>query len=182
MAAVRERSTRHVATKTQIDDVVTLTTINEVELPAEAVHAAASDFTERRELIFPAVSTRHLAVHSHGTTTADVTEGTRLGPFVLWERCTYDWSRPGVVTATVTDSNVYAVPRSVWTLEAIPTERGCRVEMRWERRFRRRGLGRFMGVVYRRVGPRSFGKYARDILANLERAERDAASPPERSS
>ena len=170
MSAVRERHARPLATKTETGDVVSLATVHELELAADTVLAAACDFSGRRELIFPAVSVRRMTVHALESTTADVTEGSRLGPFVFWERCTYDWSRPGVVTATVTDSNIYAVPESNWTLAATSTQRGCRVEMTWQRRFRRRGLGRFMGFMYRRTGQRSFGKYAGDILANLERA------------
>jgi len=169
MTGTRERNIRPRATKTQVGDVVTLRTVHELTLSADDVLDAVTDFSPHRELIFPAVSAPRLKVHALGPTTADATEATRLGPFIVWERCTYDWSRPGIVTATVTDSNVYAVPDSSWMLAATPTEQGCRVEMTWQRTFRRRGLGRFMSVVYRRVGDRSFGKYASDIVANLER-------------
>ena len=168
MGVTRERRSRPVATKTADGDIVSLKTVNEVALAADTVLAAARDFSPRRGQIFPAVSTRHMTVHALGDTTADVTEGTRMGPFVLWERCTYDWSRPGVVTATVTSSNIYAVPDSVWTLVAVPTDRGCQVDMTWQRRFRRRPLGTLMRSLYRRMGTRSFGQYASDIVANLE--------------
>jgi hypothetical protein len=114
------------------------------------------------------VSARHFKVHSQGNTTADVTEGARVGPVVLWERCAYDWSQPGVVTATVTDSHIYD-RGSCWEITAVPTEHGSRVEMTWTRRFRRGALGRVAGFMYRKTGERSFGKYAHDIIANLER-------------
>ena len=55
-----------------------------------------------------------MTVHALADSSADVTEGTRLGPFVIWERCRYDWSKPGRVTATVVDSNVYGFPGSSW--------------------------------------------------------------------
>ena len=147
---------------------------------AERVLAAASDFSPRRTRVFPAVSAKHMTVHAIGEDTADVTEGTRVGPLIVWERCNYDWSQPGRVSAPVTDSNVYAVPGSVWTITAEPVDGGSRVEMTWTRRFRRRPLGRMMGVVYRRMGKRSFAKYARDIVKNLERLEAEP-SPTGRS-
>jgi hypothetical protein len=144
---------------------------NTTTVTAERVLAAASDFSDRRTRIFPAVSVKHMTVHAIDATTADVTEGTRVGPLVLWERCRYDWSQPGCVVATVTDSNVYAVPGSLWTITAEPVDGGSLVEMTWTRGFRRRPLGRFMSVMYRRMGQRSFGKYARDIVKNLELVE-----------
>jgi hypothetical protein len=55
-----------------------------------------------------AVRTEHLTIHEISGTTADVTEGTPAGIGISWERCRYDWSEPGQVTATATDSNVYA--------------------------------------------------------------------------
>jgi hypothetical protein len=91
-------------------------------VPPERVIQAAHDFSDRRAKVFPAVSSRHMTVHSTADLTADVTEGTRVGPFVVWERCTYDWSRPGTVTATVTDSNVYAFPGSRWEITAVATD------------------------------------------------------------
>jgi len=78
-------------------------------LPPDRVLRAAYDFTERRALIWPAVSVDRLTLHEIGENWADVTEGTRVGPVVNWERRRYDWSNRGCVTATVTDSNVYAV-------------------------------------------------------------------------
>jgi len=139
----------------------------------ESVIVAAHDFSDRRGRIFPAVSNRHMTVHSIGATTADVTEGTRVGPFVVWERCTYDWSTPGTVTATVTDSNVYASPGSKWEIAAVATDQGSRVDMTWTRCFQRRPLARVMGFMYRRIGGRSFSKYGRDIVKNLEQLEKE---------
>jgi hypothetical protein len=149
----------------------TIPVVEDTAIPPERAIQAAHDFSERRAKVFPAVSLRHMTVHSIGETTADVTEGTRLGPFVVWERCTYDWSQPGVVTATVSDSNVYGFPGSKWELAATSTVRGTRVEMTWTRVFQRRPLGRFMGFVYRHMGKRSFTKYGRDIVKNLEQRD-----------
>jgi Polyketide cyclase / dehydrase and lipid transport len=150
----------------------TVRVVAETPVPPERVLAAAHDFTERREQIWPAVSVPRLEVHELGETSADATEGTRAGPIVNWERCRYDWSQPGLVTATVTDSNVYAVPGSSWELRAAAKEDGgSRVEMAWIREFRSGPRGAFFNFLFGRLGDRLFGKYARDALANLEKLE-----------
>jgi len=159
-------------------DATSIVLTETTSVTADRVLGAASDFSSQRTRVFPAVSLKHMTVHAIGPTTADVTEGTRVGPLVLWERCTYDWSQPGRVTATVTDSNVYGVPGSLWTITADPVDGGSRVEMTWTRRFRRRPLGRVMSVVYRRIGKRSFAKYARDIVKNLELLDAEAGKSP----
>lgn len=144
----------------------------ESPISPDRVLAAARDFSDRREQIFPAVSVKRMEVHGSGEGSADVTEGTRAGPIVNWERCDYDWSRPGSVTATVTDSNVYAVPGSSWEIRATPSEGGgSSVEMIWTREFKPSPRGRFFGFFFARLGDRIFGKYARDVLENIERLE-----------
>ena len=155
-------------------------------LAPERVLQAAYDFSERRAEVWPAVSVPRLTVHDRGDTWADVTEGTRAGPVVNWERCRYDWSQPGSVTAPVTDSNVYAFPASSWEIKATPTENGSHVEMIWVREFKPGPRGRLFGTLFRVVGKRLFTRYARDVLTNLERIEHnegphephDAASNP----
>jgi hypothetical protein len=150
----------------------TIRAVAETSVPPDRVLAAAHDFSERRERIWPAVSDRRLLVHELGEAFADATEGTRAGPIVNWERCRYDWSRPGLVTATVTDSNVYAVPESSWEIRATAKEDGgSRVEMVWIREFRPGPRGAFFNFLFGRVGDRLFGKYAKDVLANLEGLE-----------
>ena len=146
----------------------------ESPLPPEKVLAAARDFSDHREDVFPAVSIKHLTVHSLGDTWADVTEGTRSGPIVNWERCRYDWSTPGSVRATVTDSNIYALPSS-WKIAATATPDGSRVEMWWIREFGRGPKGRLFGTVFRHFGDRLFGKYAQQTLDNIERLSVAAA-------
>ena len=135
--------------------------------PTEPLRAA-HDFSERRESVFPAVSSRRMTVHEIGDTWADVTEGTRAGPIVNWERCRYDWSQPGSVRATVIDSNVYAFPGSSWELRATETGDGSRVEMIWVREFVRKPRGRIFGFAFGRFGERIFTKYAREVLENIE--------------
>ena len=155
-------------------------------LAPERVLTAAYDFSELRAEVWPAVSVRRLTVHDRGDTWADVTEGTRAGPVVNWERCRYDWSQPGSVTAPVTDSNVYAFPASSWEIKATPTENGSHVEMIWVREFKPGPRGRLFGTLFRVVGERLFTRYARDVLTNVERIAHnegphephDAASNP----
>ena len=143
-------------------------------LAPERLLEAAHDFSARRAEVWPAVSVPRLTVHDRGDTWADVTEGTRAGPVVNWERCRYDWSQPGSVTATVIDSNVYAVPGSSWELKAKPGDDGSSVEMIWARKFKSGPRGRLFGTAFRLVGARVFGRYAREVLENLERLELDA--------
>jgi hypothetical protein len=157
--------------------VPTVQIVGESTLPAERVLAAAHDFRERRSQIFSAVQPEHFKVHSAGEHTADVTEGTRSGPIFNWERCDYDWSRPDSVLADVKDSNIYDPDGSWWELEAQPkADGGSRVVMTWERNFKRTPKGRFFNFVFKRAGNRLFGKYAREIIENLEKLDAQVPS------
>ena len=150
----------------------TVRIVEESTLPPEHVLAAAHDFSERRSKIFSAVQPQYFTVHSTGAHTADVTEGTRSGPIFNWERCDYDWSKPDSVLADVRESNIYNPDGSWWELRATPKENGgSRVEMTWERNFKRSLKGRFFNIVFRRGGNRLFGKYAREIIESLEKIE-----------
>ena len=145
-------------------------------VPPERVLRAGYDFGQRRIDIWPAVRAEHFVVHSSGDMTADVTEGTPTGIGTNWERCDYDWSTPGVVVATVTDSNVYRVPGSVWRLEVTADEvGGSRVVMTWVRRFKHTPRGLLFGTAFRLAGRLLFRGYARDVLTNLERLEAPTA-------
>jgi hypothetical protein len=143
--------------------------------PARVLYAAY-DFGPRRAQVWPAVRAEHLTVHALGETTAEATEGTPAGIGINWERCRYDWSDPGRVTATVTDSNVYAHPGSNWQLAAAPAAHGSQVEMVWQRTFRRNPRGLIFGTLFRVVGRPIFGRYARQVIANLEQLERQRSS------
>jgi hypothetical protein len=152
--------------------VPTVRIVEESTLHPERVLAAAHDFSERRFEIFSAVQPKYFEVHSASEHTADVTEGTKSGPMFNWERCDYDWSKPDSVLADVKESNIYEPEGSWWELKATPREDGgSRVEMTWERIFQRSPKGRFMNFVFKRAGNRLFGKYAREIIENLEKLE-----------
>jgi hypothetical protein len=154
-----------------------MTTINiptTSTLSPERVLAAGHDFSTRRTEVFPAVSTDHMTVHELNETSADVTEGTPAGIGVNWERCDYDWSQPGSVIATVTDSNVYQPGDSSWELRATPTESGSQVEMIWIRTFKPGARGRIFGTLFRLVGKPIFTHDAKRIIRNLEHLESKA--------
>ena len=148
----------------------TITITLESSLRPEAVLAAAVDFSDRRSQVFPAVEPEHFVLHSEGRESADVTEGTGTGIGISWERCRYDWSEPGRVTATVTDSNVYALP-SAWEISAKPAPGGSRVEMSWVRRFRHGPRGLLFGTAFRLIGRPMFRRYAKQIVNNLQALE-----------
>ena len=148
----------------------TITVSYDCSLPPHRVLEAAHDFTNRRSHVFPAVEAEHFEVHSLADEHADVTEGTGTGIGISWERCRYDWSNPGSVTAAVTDSNVYALGSS-WTIIAVAAPQGSRVEMTWARGFKHTSRGRLFGTAFRLVGRPIFRNYARKIIDNLETLE-----------
>jgi hypothetical protein len=69
--------------------------------PGEFV-AALTDFGPERSELFGNSSAEYLKLHDAGPDWADVTEGSGG----VWERLSYDWSDPGRVVMTTTDSNV----------------------------------------------------------------------------
>ena len=145
----------------------TLTFTFDCSLPPASVLEAAVDFTDRRCDVFPAVEAEYYVVHSTGDKSADVTEGTGTGIGSSWERCQYTWAIPGSVTAAVIDSNVYA-DGSSWTLTAVATPHGSRVEMTWVRQFKHSIRGRVFDALFRVAGRALLGNYARRIIGNLE--------------
>jgi polyketide cyclase/dehydrase/lipid transport protein len=150
--------------------VTTIRVVTDSALAPGQVLEAAHDFSERRAAIFPAVEIERLEVHENATSTAEVTEGTGVGPLgANWERCRYDWSQPDKVTAIVVDSNVYAFPGSSWEITAKPKGDGSEIEMTWIREFNHRPRGLLFGTAFRAIGNRMFRKYARDVVDNLER-------------
>jgi hypothetical protein len=65
--------------------------------------AGLTDFGPGRSKLFPNSADGDLKVHDQGATWADVTEGSNG----IWERLRYDWSDPGRITMTTTDSNTW---------------------------------------------------------------------------
>lgn len=135
-------------------------------LPAEAVLAAAIDFTERRLHFWPNIDPRVYRVHGTTSSTADVTEGSvLLGG--IWAREAYDWSQPYAVRATVQNSNAFQ-PGGTWQLRATPrAEGGCRVEVinhRVARGFKGLVIGAMLTLVGAKVLPTQL-QQTLDIIA-----------------
>ncbi len=65
--------------------------------------AGLTDFGSDRSKLFGNSADEYLTVHQLGDSHADVTEGSSG----IWERLHYDWSNPGRVVLTTTDSNVW---------------------------------------------------------------------------
>jgi hypothetical protein len=65
--------------------------------------AGLTDFGPGRADLFPNSADGYLKVHDQGPDWADVTEGSNG----IWERLRYDWSNPGRITMTTTDSNTW---------------------------------------------------------------------------
>jgi hypothetical protein len=65
--------------------------------------AGLTDFGPGRKELFPNSADGYLKVHDQGPDGADVTEGSNG----IWERLRYDWSNPGRITMTTTDSNTW---------------------------------------------------------------------------
>jgi hypothetical protein len=108
-----------------------------------------------------------------------VTEGTMvLG--VFWERCRYEWSEPGQVTATVIESNVLKRGSS-WQLQASPrSDRGSIVTTTVLRDYRYGFKGTFAKAVNHLGGRRLFGWFLRSALAAIEKtADADAPINPQ---
>lgn len=91
-------------------------------LAPEAVLASLVDFSERRTELWPAIDPRVFEVHAIGDGWAEVTEGSDVMGGI-WARERYDWSRPGVVEATIQDSNVWH-SGGTWTLAAVADGKG----------------------------------------------------------
>lgn len=102
---------------------------------------------------------------------AEVTEGGTGPARFIWERSRYVWSEPGLVTATVVDSNAL-LPGSTFELRASPREGGSSVEMVLDRQFRSDRWGRAGHVLNRLGGERLFASMLRQALKGVQNAAR----------
>ena len=120
----------------------------------EQVVGALIDFSPRRTELWPSLDPKYFTVHGQGDTWADVTEGSSAGGGI-WERSHYEWSEPGVVRLTVTDSNMFK-PGSYWEYRVTPSGTGSHVEFVMSRT---PGTlkGRLVALVLRLNGSRSLG-------------------------
>ena len=106
-------------------------------------------------------------MHDQGPSEADVTEGSAG----IWERLHYDWSDPGRVVLTTTDSNAWAnVASHTYTLERNPdgTTEVDYVVVREGKNLK----GRFLGLVLGTVGKgRLKGAFEKAVKAIEARAD-----------
>jgi hypothetical protein len=149
--------------------VFTLRVTAETSASPEQVLEAARDFSARRAEVWPNVSNKTLEVHEMGESFAVVTEGLGSQRFI-WERCRYDWSRQGSVTATVHDSNILE-PGSTWELKATSSEQGTRVESIFAREYKRDVRARLSEILFRIAGRRLAGWDLRRALAQVEKGQ-----------
>jgi hypothetical protein len=134
------------------------------------IDIAGKDFSPRRADVWPNVRKTRLTVHDQGESHVDVTEGGTGPARFIWERSRYEWSRPGVVTATVIDSNAL-LPGSTFELRASPQDDGSNVEMILDRRFRPAAWGRVGYLLNRMAGERLFASMLRNALKEVEKRQ-----------
>ena len=144
-----------------------VTTSATTSLTPDEVIAAAADFSEAREKLWPNSKDKYLRVHDRGADFAEVTEAFRMIG-VFWERSRYDWSQPGTIRQTVIDSNVVG-PRSTWELAVTPAAAGSEVVMRLSREFRPSAKGKVGWTLNRLAGTWLWRSYLRRALAEAEK-------------
>ncbi|NUS91181.1 MAG: hypothetical protein HOQ36_02035 [Nocardia sp.] len=132
--------------------------------------AALTDFGPDREQLFGNSTDEYLEVHSRGPSEADVTEGSRG----IWERLHYDWSDPGRVVMTTTDSNLWG-GRSGHTYRFTARPDGRTdvdvVVVREGKNLKGRALGAFVGTVGRGVLSSAFRKTVAAVEARNSGAD-----------
>ena len=141
----------------------------ETSAPPELVLDTLRDPSpERRGEIWSNITPKHFTLHDSGPDFLDVTEGTFIVG-VFWERSRYEWTDPGRVVCTVSESNVFK-PGSAIELRATPHEGGgSRVEFVVQREFQPGVKGRIAATVNHLGGRRLFGWYLGTALKALEK-------------
>ena len=143
-------------TKFEFDFVTTATPDQVIEL--------MTDFSSKRPHRWPASSVDAFEVYHLGETEADIREGQDRPK--LWATWHYDWSTPGSVTLTVTESEAMA-PGGYMTLTATPRpEGGSAVHGEWEQTSKNlRGL--LAVTMMRLIGPRFLSSYYKKVYDAL---------------
>jgi hypothetical protein len=145
-----------VRTKFEFDFVTTATPDQVIEL--------MTDFSPDRVHRWPASSAKAFEVYHLGETDADIREGQDVPK--LWATWHYDWSSPGSVTLTVTESDALE-PGSFMALTATPrAEGGSAVHGDWQQTSK--NLTALIGVTTMRfIGPRFLAAYYRRVYGGL---------------
>jgi hypothetical protein len=141
-----------VRTKFAFDFATTATPDQVIEL--------MTDFSPNRVHRWPASSAKAFEVYHLGETEADIREGQDFPK--LWATWHYDWSTPGSVTLTVTDSDALR-PGGYMRLTAAPrAEGGSAVHGEWEQTSK--SLTALIGVTMMRfIGPRFLSSYYKKV-------------------
>jgi hypothetical protein len=145
-----------VSTKFEFDFVTTATPDQVIEL--------MTDFSPNRVHRWPASSAKAFEVYHLGETDADVREGQDFPK--VWAEWHYDWSTPGSVRLTVTESDSLQ-PGGYMMLTATPrAEGGSTVHGEWEQTSK--GLASRIGVTMMRfIGPRFLSSYYKKVYDGL---------------
>ena len=126
--------------------------------------AGLTDFGPGRKELFPNSADGYLKVHDQGPDGADVTEGSNG----IWERLRYDWSNPGRITLTTTDSNTWGgASGHTYTFTRRPdglTDIDV-VVVRDGKNLRGRLLGLVLGTIGKRVLEKAFENSVKAIEA-----------------
>jgi hypothetical protein len=145
----------------------------DTDVPADEFVGALTDFGPDRPKTWPNLDPSRYRVHALCPPTADVTEGSSFAGGI-WERGTYNWSEPGVVRFTVSDSNPFA-PGSYWEYRVAELDGHTRIEVvvrRRPRTFKARVLSAILLVFGRRV----FRKDLERTLAILRRDKKESVA------
>lgn len=131
--------------------------------------AGLTDFGPGRSKLFPNSADSYLTVHGTGSSYADVTEGSGG----IWERLHYDWSNPGRVVLTTTDSNVWGTGSGhIYTFTRKPngTTDVDLVVVREGRNFKGWALGLLLRTAGKGVLQRAFENSVKAIEARNYRS------------
>jgi hypothetical protein len=149
-------------------------------LTPEQFIAGLIDFGPGRSKLFANSSDEYLKVHYLGPSEADVTEGSNG----IWEHLHYDWSDPGRVVLTTTDSNVWSgLSGHAYAVTRQP-DRTTNIDVmivREGKNFKGRVLGFVLRTIGMRVLERAFEKSVKAIEARngkLQGHEAEQAHTP----
>lgn len=132
--------------------------------PPEQVVELMTDFSPARPHRWPASSVEAFEVYHLGDTEADIREGQDRPK--LWARWHYDWSVPGTVTLTITDSTALE-PGGFMSLTARPAAGGgSTVHAVWDQRSKNL-TGLAAVTVMRLIGPRTLRAYYKKVYDGL---------------
>jgi hypothetical protein len=146
-----------VRTKFEFDFETTATPDQVIEL--------MTDFSPNRPHRWPASSQEAFQVHHLGETEADIREGQDFPK--LWAGWHYDWSTPGTVTLTITESAALQ-PGGYMSLTATPTaDGGSSVHVIWDQTSKNL-TGLIAVTMMRFIGPRLLRSYYKKVYDGLD--------------